>query len=278
MEYYYEFQNWLYQTSFYQDILKELPVPLNNIHFDSVVIIGVGAYVVYRVVDGVCYRIYRRHVRKKQEKERKQQLEREKEMLSRELQVQQKEENLSRFLEYLERVSTRGRGRGSGSAAQNISGQRQGWVGRKDLRLEMNDSGCYGNGAAERASEYDTVMDAFAYDADQSMEINQKRSAEKEQMFNRMSELDDVLRVREIDAGAEMIVDWVEDPVIEKRKERARQKAEKEHQRAEQKRIKEEKLQEKLQKKLQKKMNSGMEQQRMQDKLRKGEADGRDGK
>jgi len=274
MEDYYEFQNWLYRKSFYQDILKELPVPLNNIHFDSVVIIGVGAYVVYRVVDGVCYRIYRRHVRKKQEKERKQQLEREKEMLSRELQVQQKEENLGRFLEYLERVSTRGRGRGSGSAAQNISGQRQGWVGRKDLRLEMNDSGCYGNGAAERASEYDTVMDAFAYDEEQSLEINQKRNIEKEQVYNRMNELDDALRVREIDDGAEVIVDWVEDPAIEKRKERARKKAEKERQKAEKKRIKEEKRQEKLQKKL----NSGMERQQMQGKLQKGEADGRDGK
>ena len=278
MEYYYEFQDWLYQTSHYQDILKELPVPLNNIHFDSVVIIGVGAYVVYRVVDGVCYGIYRRHIRKKQEKERKQQLEREKEMLSRELQVQQKEENLGRFLEYLERVSTRGRGCGSGYTARNISGQRQGWVDRKDLRLEMNDSGCYGNGAAESASEYDTVMDAFAFEEEQSLEIRQKRNTEKEQVYNRMNELDDALRVRGIDDGTEMIVDWVEDPVIEKRKERARKKAEKERQRVEKKRIKEEKRQEKLQKKLQKKLNSGMEWQRMQDKLQKEEADGRDGK
>ena len=60
---------------------------------------------------------------------------------------------------------------------------------------------------------------------------------QKEQVYNRMNELDDALRVRELDNGAEMIVGW-EDPVIEKRKERARQKAEKEQQRAEKKRIK----------------------------------------
>lgn len=274
MEYYYEFQDWLYQTSLYQDILKELPVPLNNIHFDSVVIIGVGAYVGYRVIDGVCYRIYRRHIRKKQEKERKQQLEREKEMLSRELQVQQKEENLGRFLEYLERVSARSRGRGSGSAAQNISGQRQGWVGRKDLRLEVNDSVGSGGGAGEGSSEYDSIMDAYAYDAEQSFEIRQKRNAEKEQVYSRMNELDNALRVREIDDGAEMIVDWVEDPVIEKRKERARQKAEKERQRVEKNRIKEKKRQEKLQMRLRRRE----EKQRMKEKLQKGEADGRDGK
>ncbi|MBR2403998.1 MAG: hypothetical protein IKB01_14780 [Lachnospiraceae bacterium] len=278
MEYYYEFQDWLYQTSLYQDILKELPVPLNNLHFDSVVIIGVGGYVVYRVVDGVCYGIYRRHIHRKQEKERKLQWEREKEMISRELQVQQKEENLGRFWEYLERVSVRGRGRGSGSAAQNISGQRQGWVGRKDLRLEMNDSVGLGGRAGEGFTEYDTVMDAFAFDEEQSLEINQKRYAEKEQVYNRMNELDDALRVREIDDGAKVIVDWVEDPTIEKRKERARKKAEKEHQRAEKKRIKEEKRQEKLQKSLQKKLNGGIKQQRMQDKLQKWEADGRNSK
>jgi len=271
MEYYYEFQSWLYQTSFYQDILKELPVPLNNIHFDSVVIIGVGAYAVYRVVDGMCYGIYRRHIRRKQEKNRKLQWEREKEMISRELQVQQKEENLGRFLAYLERTSIMGWNRGRGCDVQNIQGQRQSWVGQKDLRLEMN-------AEVDRPSDYDSVMDAFTYDAEQSMEVNQKRSVEKEQMFNRMSELDNVLRVREIDDGAEVIVDWVEDPAIVKRKEKARKKAEKERQRAEKKRKKEEKRQEKLQKKLQKKLNSGMERQRMQDKLQKGEADGRDGK
>ena len=134
MEYYYEFQDWLSQTSLYQDILKELPVPLNNIHFDSVVIIGVGVYVVYRVVDGVCYGIYRRHIRRKQEKNRKLQWEREKEMISRELQVQQKEENLGRFLTYLERVAVRGRNRDTEYDVHNIQGQRQSWVGQRDLR------------------------------------------------------------------------------------------------------------------------------------------------
>lgn len=209
MEYYYEFQDWLYQTSFYQDILKELPVPLNSIHFDSVVIIGVGAYVVYRVVDGVCYGIYRRHIRRKQEKERKLQWEREKEMISRELQVQQKEENLGRFLAYLERASimgrNRGRGRGSGSAVQNISGQRQSWVGRKDLRLEVNDLAGYVGRAGEGSTEYDTVMDAYTYDAEQSLELRQKRETEKAQVYNRMNELDDALRVRENDDGSEVI-------------------------------------------------------------------------
>ena len=239
MEYYYEFQNWLSQTSLYKEILQELPVPLNNIHFDSVVIIGVGVYVVYRVVDGVCYGIYRRYICRKQEKERKLQWEREKEMISRELQVQQKEENLGRFLTYLERVAVRGRNRGTAYDVQNIQGQRQSRVGQRDLRLEVNDEVT----SDRRASEYDTVMDAFAYDAEQSLEVKQKRNIEKEQMFNRMSELDNVLRVREIEEEDEKTVGSVEDVAIEKRKEKARRLAEKERLKAEKKHQREERKQ-----------------------------------
>lgn len=237
MEYYYEFQDWLSQTSLYQDILKELPVPLNNIHFDSVVIIGVGVYVVYRVVDGVCYGIYRRHIRRKQEKNRKLQWEREKEMISRELQVQQKEENLGRFLTYLERVAVRGRNRDTEYDVHNIQGQRQSWVGQRDLRLEVNDEVT----SDRRVSEYDTVMDAFAYDEEQSLEVNQKRSIERKQMFNRMSELDDALRVRELEEVDEKTVAHAVDTAIKKRKEKARKLAEKERLKAERKHQREEK-------------------------------------
>ncbi len=190
-------------------------------------------------MDGVCYGIYRRHIRRKQEKERKLQWEREKEMISRELQVQQKEENLGRFLTYIERVAVRGRNRGTGYEVQNIQGQKQGWVGKRDLRLEVNDEVL----SDSRASEYDAVMDAFAYDAEQSLEVNQKRSVEKEQMFNRMSELDDVLRVREVKEEAEKTMGYVEDVAIEKRKERARRLVEKERLKAERKHQREEKKQ-----------------------------------
>ena len=105
MEYYYEFQEWLYQTSFYQDILKELPVPLNNIYFDSLVVLVIGVYLIYRILDAIWYAYRRRRIRKRQEKERKLQLQREKEMMYRELQVQQKEENVGRFLDYISYLS-----------------------------------------------------------------------------------------------------------------------------------------------------------------------------
>ena len=115
---------------------------------------------------------------------------------------------------YLERVSVRGRNRGIGYDVHNIQGQRRNWVGQRDLRLEVNEEVL----SDSRVSEYDTVMDAFAYDAEQSLEVNQKCSVEKEQMFNRMSELDDVFRVREVKEEDEKTVGHVEDVAIEKRK------------------------------------------------------------
>ena len=42
MKYFYELQDWLYQTEFYQEVLKELPEPLNNIYFDTIVVIIIG--------------------------------------------------------------------------------------------------------------------------------------------------------------------------------------------------------------------------------------------
>lgn len=237
MEYYYEFQDWLYRTSLYQDILKELPIPLNNIHFDSVVILGVTAYAVYRVIDGICCACYRRHIRKRQERDRKLQLEREKEMLCRELQVQQKEENLGRFLEYLEKASARRRGQMKDYDNQIIQGRRQNWLGRKDYFLEENNFTEVAGRKSADISEYDSVMDAFIYDAEQDRNIKRKREAEREQVFSRMNDIDDSLRVREIVVEEESVVDYIENPDLEKRKEKARRKEEKQR-RKEEKRMK----------------------------------------
>ena len=51
MKYFYELQDWLYQTEFYQEVLKELPEPLNNIYFDTIVAIIIGVYLLYRIFD-----------------------------------------------------------------------------------------------------------------------------------------------------------------------------------------------------------------------------------
>ena len=75
MSYFYSFQSWLYHTSIYQNLLRELPAPLNNIYFDSILCICLALYLIYRLVETVHIIRYRMKIRKKQESERKRRLE-----------------------------------------------------------------------------------------------------------------------------------------------------------------------------------------------------------
>lgn len=231
MEYFYEFQSWLYETRLYQEILKELPVPLNNIYFDSLIILGLLAYLLYRILDALWYALRRRRIRKRQEKERKLQLQREKEMMYRELQVQQKEESVGRFLDFMEMLAARRMEHTQGYGDRNITGQHGKRIGRKNFLLEKND--------VPNTSDYDVVMDAVTYDVEQDSEITRKQKREQEQMQSRISELDEVIKVRVLDETVD-VKTAASDAALEKRKERARRRDEKERQRAERKKRKEE--------------------------------------
>lgn len=230
MEYFYEFQSWLYETRLYQEILKELPVPLNNIYFDSLIIFGLLVYLLYRILDALWYALRRRRIRKRQEKEKKQQLQREKEMMYRELQIQQKEENVGRFLDFMEMLSARRMEHTQGYGDRNITGQHGKRIGHKNFLLEKND--------VPDISDYDVVMDAVIYDVRQDSEIARKQKKEQEQMRSRISELDEVIKVRVLDE-TEVTEVAVPDAALEKRKEKARRKDEKERQKAEKKKQKE---------------------------------------
>lgn len=226
MEYFYEFQSWLYETRLYQEILKELPVPLNNIYFDSLIILGLLVYLLYRILDALWYALRRRRIRKRQERERKQQLQREKEMMYREMQVQQKEESVGRFLDFMEMLAARGMEHTQGYGNRNITGQHGKRIGRKNFLLEKND--------VPDTSDYDVVMDAVVYDARQDSEIAKKQKREQEQMQTRISELDEVIKVHVLDE-TEVMEAAAPDVALEKRKERARRRDEKERQKAEKK-------------------------------------------
>ena len=247
MEYYYEFQDWLYQTSFYQDVLKELPVPLNNIYFDSLVILVLGAYLIYRILDAIWYACRRRCIRKRQEKERKLQLQREKEMIYRELQVQQKEEKVGRFLDYMEMLAARQSGQTEyyeyqdGGEYQSIQGQRRKRLDLKQFLLEKKDKGSVMSGGKGAGStDYDTIMDAYVYDVEQEHEISKRQKLEKEQLHSNIHALDDELRVRVVEDVTES-ANYVDDPSLERRKKKARKEAEKEQRKAEKRLRKEQK-------------------------------------
>lgn len=240
MEYFYSFQSWLYETRLYQEILKELPVPLNNIYFDSIVIIILIVYLIYRILEAIYVVCYRRHLRRIQEKERRRQLEKEKEMLYREMQVHQKEQKFDRFMDYMELLYANQMTDNDGfetyespNRYDNLNTKKK-KPRRKNLflskkeRLQIEE-----NHVVPKASDYDVVMEAVVYDAKQEQEINSRQEAAFEQMYSKMSALDDELRVRATDESLEKSADTLEDPILQKRKEKARREEEKEQRKAE---------------------------------------------
>lgn len=240
MEYFYAFQRWLYATTFYQEILKELPVPLNNIYFDSLVLIALAVYLVYRIIEAIHIACHRRRIRRKQERERKKQMEREKEMMYRELQVQQKEEKVGRFMDYMEMLFASRTGRAddyetySSPETYNRPEYQNRRVGRKNFFLQRKVRFQIAQkDEVPDTSDYDSVMDAFVYDVEQEQKISKRQEAEREQLHSKINELDDELRVRAVDNFSETAVAKAEDPELEKRKARARKEEEKERKRRE---------------------------------------------
>lgn len=67
--------------------MKELPEPLNNIYFDTIVAVIIAAYLLYRIIDMLHSFFYYRHIRKMAERERKEKKEQEARMYKREQQV-----------------------------------------------------------------------------------------------------------------------------------------------------------------------------------------------
>lgn len=235
MEYYYSLQSWLYQTNLYQGILKEMPAPLNNIHFDTVMFVVLVVYVVWRIVEIIRMFRYHKRIRKKQANERQSRRDREQEMLDREKQVEQNEERLNRFLDYMEFLFAR-RMRRSGFPEQYstvCAGKR---IGLKNILLEKKDAlavEVVEVSTSSKKSDYDEIMKRFAYDDQQEKEFSRMREEESAEAISKLRMLDEELRMKdESDHIVEGIV-TESDPDIEKRKARARKKEEKERKRAE---------------------------------------------
>ena len=233
MEYYYSFQNWLYQTDLYQNILREMPAPLNNIYFDTVLVLGVAVYVIYRGIETIRIACYHKRIRKKQAQERRNRRDKEQEMLFREKQVQEKEERIGRFMDYMEFLF-RSRMRSSDAADQSDTvGQRK-RLGFRGLFLEKKDKSVpYEVNPVSSASDYDAVMENYAYDEQREEEISRKREKENEEVFSILHTLDDELRVEALGDNMDKATGKGSDTEIEKRKERARKAEEKERKKAE---------------------------------------------
>jgi len=255
MEYFYEFQQWLDGTRFYQEVLKQLPVPLNNIYFDSIFILCVAAYLLYRFLEAIHLALYRRRLRRRREKERKKelarQLEREKDMMYREMNVHQKEEKVNRFMDYMELLfASRGGHRDAyeyydeytdaGEEAvhdevNNVKPDRKlksrpKAIGRKHFLL-----GTSAGSSKKKHSEtgYQDMMDAYEKDIAAEKVFSEQNRQKNKAQSSKLQELDEALQILIVDDVEFKEVETEDAPELMKRKEKARKAEEKERQKAE---------------------------------------------
>ena len=239
MSYFYSFQSWLYHTSIYQNLLRELPAPLNNIYFDSILCICLALYLIYRLVETVHIIRYRMKIRKKQESERKRRLEKDQELHERERKVDEKEERIGRFFDSMESLFT-GRMRTQEAAGVCRPQKSRKLLGRKMFFLEKKGA-VIGEkpDVEETVNDYDVVMGAFASEVEQEERMNQLREKEERQLQSNLKALDASLRSGEPDCVGEFSEEGIYDKRLENRKSRARREEERERKR-EEKRLKRE--------------------------------------
>lgn len=233
MEYLNMFQEWLYQTTLYQDFLKNMPPPVNNIYFDTFCIMLGVIYVVYRIVDAVRIARYHRKARERQAREHREKLEAEREIFERESEVREKEEKIGRFMDVME-MYFRSRG---GRDAQGAGKQRGGFwgrIGRKNYFLSdgLGAPGMPG-GRDGGYSEYDAQLHDEEERRAQEAAFAESRRRVSEQIDESMSRLEEQLRrgPQEI-AAAVVDANGKLDVQYERRKARALKQVQREQRKA----------------------------------------------
>ena len=240
MSYFNSFQSWLYHTSIYQNLLRELPAPLNNICFDSLLCIFLLVYLIYRLVEAVHIIRYRKKIRKKQEAARRLQREKDQELLDRERRVSEKEERIGKFFDYMDSLFV-GKMRQQ-EASFHGGGSQNGrkLLGRKHFFLEKRDPVAdeMQNQMAP-VNDYDAAMGAFASEEEQNRQIQRLREQEERQLHSNLESLDASLHGDACTDVVDMPEEEIRDQKLEKRMSRARREDEKERRRKE-KRLKRE--------------------------------------
>ena len=240
MSYFNSFQSWLYHTSIYQNLLRELPAPLNNICFDSLLCIFLLVYLIYRLVEAVHIIRYRKKIRKKQEAARRLQREKDQELLDRERRVSEKEERIGKFFDYMDSLFVGKMRKQEASFHGGGSQNGRKLLGRKRLFLEKRDPVAdeVQNQMAP-VNDYDAAMGAFASEEEQNRQIQRIREQEERQLHSNLESLDASLHGDACTDVVDMPEEEIRDQKLEKRMSRARREDEKERRRKE-KRLKRE--------------------------------------
>lgn len=200
MDYLNTFQNWLEQTSIYQQFLKNMPPPINNIYFDTLCILLILVYVVYRFVERIRVTRYHRRIRERQAREQRERQSAEQELYARESVVRDKEERIGRFLDVMEFYYWNRGDRGTHGTGRPRSGFFS-RIGRKDFLLADRGRSEAAAGKDEYVrhgfSDYDTRMRDIEESRRQEADFQESQRRVREQMDESMTILDEQLRVEQ---------------------------------------------------------------------------------
>ena len=187
MEYLNVFQEWLYQTRLYQDFLKNMPPPVNNVYFDTFLILLAVVYFAYRIVDAVRIVRYRKKARKRMAEEQAQRKAADRVLNLRETEVRDKEEKIGRFMNVME-MYFRNKGMGAQGAGRQ-KGSFWGRLGRRENYLlgESPEDEVLGY---KEFTDYDRELMEEKMRTEREAAFSESRRQEREQMGERLTRLE----------------------------------------------------------------------------------------
>lgn len=189
MEYLNVFQEWLYQTRLYQDFLKNMPPPINNVYFDTFLILLAVVYFAYRIVDAVRIVRYRKKARKRMIEEQAQRKASDRVLHLRETEVRDKEEKIGRFMDVMEMYfRNKGRERDAQGAGKH-KGNFWGRLGRRESCLLGESSEDEVLGYREY-TDYDRELMEEKLRTEQEAAFRELRRQEREQMGESLTRLE----------------------------------------------------------------------------------------
>lgn len=212
MEYFYSLQRWVSDSRLYQEVLRQMPPPCNNVYFDTVLAVLLCIYLLYRVISAIRMLHYRRKIRVKQKMKDRERDIRKQELESRERQLVEREELMGKVWSMIGALSCRflqNSGKGRVNAVQQ----------REALGIGMK---------AGEKSAYDIAMEQNEWERMQMEEICRQQVLQEEKACEQMDLLDSQMQ-RAVQAyEVAEIVEGGTDAALEKRKAKARRQKERE--------------------------------------------------
>lgn len=184
-------EQFVMNSTIYREFLKKMPAPFNNPYFDTVLLILLVLYLLYRIWDRIRVRRYRARVRKLQKRENQKETQRNEELENREQMVTEREERIGRFMDYLDFILR------SCSRRQETAENRQTYTSSKPNGLRKHDYLLEYGGEPEEVSEYDVILDEMIKEDLKHASILKTQEASRRKAEQRMRDLDVEVRIEE---------------------------------------------------------------------------------